>query len=1227
MWQLISNNHLLRVFVAYTLFFALFFWGVHAGLGHYWDWSFPYFSDQLSTLFTNKASSWVSADMGSPLAYASDYFLRFLIALFGFLPPELVRYGLLTLIFAIGGLGVYLLARQHTSSWLAFLIGLVAFVNPAVFYKYTAGHINYLVAFTVFIYTVYFLLYVFGKNLRSAVIVGLCIAALGVQMQFFVIGAIFLIAFFAFNRTSFSWKYIAVILIIPLLVHAVWLSNFATGALSASETSSAAAQVSVKHATTSDFLSIFTFSFSKATLLSKFYAFYELLWNATLFIFMFWLLVRQRQQDTATIVLLVFFAVMMFMATGLYQTLNLGPITGLYPMLREVGHFAPVIALSALIVIARLVRQTRWRWLLTCILIGSLVIVGIKFQYYSQAYNFSEVRSKFEPFKQFADSDPSAYRILAYPFFGKYSFNHLPKDPDALFPLKNSGHDSFATFSHQEFITNAVAPHEFQESVQYKLLQDYNIDVLRPYNVKYIFDFSRIYESNYERYVPTTVYNNDISLIKNDPAFFDKLLARNPGKLKKISDTILEVQDYAPRAQATADLFTIPDKDDAIHASSFTQRALDKPLDYVLPDDELNAYTTQLTPLFSNPKKTKIDKDSGSFSQTVRGGALYANTSYSLISYERTAKHVTFFASRPGSLLLNNQLVAAGSADRRTLVQVPLSGPGQYYVSFKGVVTPLTVGGSQTLDVGKEGDTIEVFAAEADNIVPNTSFEEDLWQQTVGDCNNYDQNPKLGMLQTTQTASQGRAALELSATRHNACTSTPVTLTANTQYLLRFDYQSPNAQTANFFLSYGNDDVSFAKGFRAITDDEWHTATKLITTPDQAGAARLYLYALEQDGKQAVINRYDNVSLVPLRKIHENALPTPSSPYMQVAELSDNEQTLTFTDSEYEYRNLITNPSFERGLWQRTVSDCNKYDERADIGMELRKGQATQGNHSLALQARRHDACTRTTANITEGSDYLLTFEYQTTDAKHYGYALSFDDPQTTVTREQLPAKQGDWQRATIKVQTPAKATTLTLYLYAFEDTGKRTTVAYDNVRLAELPDFADRFYVVGQPKKALQAPEHITLTSTHPAQKDIHITKATTPFFVTLSETYNPKWRLELAAPQTVGFLQRWLPNAPAVAVNRHTEASGYMNSWLVDPVTLCGDDNNTRTGCIKHADGSYDIRLVAEFVPQRWFSLAALISWATILICGIYLVISRGREFPTYQSIRRKVLQRRRR
>lgn len=1203
------------------LFFGLFFWQVRIGFGQYWDWSFPYFSDQIHNLFANKDSSWIAANGGSPLNYASDYFFRFVVSLFFFLPPETLHYLLLVVLFGVGAFGMYQLVRPYTSRWLAFLIGLLAWINPAIFYKYTAGHLNYFLSFALFIFFINFLLHHYRRDLRSNVIAGLFFAFLGTQIQFFIIGGIFLIIFLLINREKVSLKYLAVLFGLPLLINVVWLMNFGTGAVDTAETGAQAAKVSFKASSASNFLNIFTFSFSKATLLTRFYAFYELLWNTSLFVFLLWLLSRGRaggrKWERFDLLLLISLVIMMFMATGLYQVLNVYPLSVFYPMLREVGHFAPVIVLLSLLLIARLVQQTRWRWGLLLVAVGSLFIVGVKFEFFSQKVNFSDARASFAPFKEIADKDTSDYRILAYPFFDKYVLKNEPSDPAGDLPLRNSGHDSFSAFASQAFVQNAVAPYQFQDSVQYQLLQSYNIDVLRPLGVKYIFDFSDIYESDYNLYVPAATYNNDLHLIKNDPHFFDKLLANNPGRLRKINDHVLEITDPLPRIAVLPRIFGTDEDMPVAGSQLFTRKQLGQAFDYET-DHRLSKYATHVSQLFASPKNSQLNKEKGTFSQTLdtaNGATLYANQSYRDITYEASNATLTLYGQTSPPLSVNGQTVGKTSAVRQVVGTVPIAKGTTYYASFGGNITRIRAGENGRLGSGRAGEKITILRGDGTNLISNSSFEHNLWESRVGDCNNYDGNAAVSMKRDTSTASSGTSSLLLSATRHDACTSAQVKLAANTQYLVSFDYQSTNASTASYFLAVKGQSVPLAKGSRAIVDRDWHTTSALVNTEGQSGVARLFLYALEGDGRTATMNRYDDVNVVKLAQVQDITIPSGGEVYAKT-ELQNGKQEFTFADPAYHYSNLIANGSFEKGAWQPKVGDCNAYDAFPKIFMDIDKQVKSQGQQSLRLTAAHHDACVHTTANVHENTDYLLSFSYKATGTKNYGYTTSFDNPGATLSRNQSTASGPGWHTVQTVVHVPAGASTLTLYLYAFESNGHaQNSVNYDNVNLTELPDFADRFFVVQQPAQKLDQPKITKEASSSQSVRTLTVQGAKSPFFVALSESYHPQWRLELNNGNT------FLPGgggAVTTGVN-HVTLSNQVNGWLVDPQKLCRDDK-LRAGCVKNNDGSYTISLRAEFVPARWFGVGAAISWIAVLGSIAYLLVVRRKDVPTYTDTKRR-------
>ena len=76
-----KNKHLTKKIVipcVYFLIYALLLSPTIVGAGQYWDWSFPYFKDQIHNYFDYKSYSWKNFGFGEPLGYNSDYLFRFI---------------------------------------------------------------------------------------------------------------------------------------------------------------------------------------------------------------------------------------------------------------------------------------------------------------------------------------------------------------------------------------------------------------------------------------------------------------------------------------------------------------------------------------------------------------------------------------------------------------------------------------------------------------------------------------------------------------------------------------------------------------------------------------------------------------------------------------------------------------------------------------------------------------------------------------------------------------------------------------------------------------------------------------------------------------------------------------------------------------------------------------------------------------------------------------------
>jgi len=133
-----------------------------------------------------------------------------------------------------------------------------------------------------------------------------------------------------------------------------------------------------------------------------------------------------------------------------------------------------------------------------------------------------------------------------------------------------------------------------------------------------------------------------------------------------------------------------------------------------------------------------------------------------------------------------------------------------------------------------------------DNTIPNGSFEDGLWQEKAGDCSNYDDKGDIGM-NISEITSDGASSLQLAAKRHNACTSTAFPVNENSVYLFSFDYQSPNAKNAGYYLQFNDEANTVFRDILDINGTDWQKFDRNIRVPAGATSARLYVYSYETD--------------------------------------------------------------------------------------------------------------------------------------------------------------------------------------------------------------------------------------------------------------------------------------------------------------------------------------------------------------------------------------------
>jgi hypothetical protein len=88
------------------------------------------------------------------------------------------------------------------------------------------------------------------------------------------------------------------------------------------------------------------------------------------------------------------------------------------------------------------------------------------------------------------------------------------------------------------------------------------------------------------------------------------------------------------------------------------------------------------------------------------------------------------------------------------------------------------------------------------------------------------------------------------------------------RYLLSFDYQSPNAESAGYYIGFNNDDATSVSERLPVQGEDWQSYTKVIEVPAGASTGSLAVYSYSKDEKTNIITRYDNFSFIELPPIH-----------------------------------------------------------------------------------------------------------------------------------------------------------------------------------------------------------------------------------------------------------------------------------------------------------------------------------------------------------------------
>jgi hypothetical protein len=171
----------------------------------------------------------------------------------------------------------------------------------------------------------------------------------------------------------------------------------------------------------------------------------------------------------------------------------------------------------------------------------------------------------------------------------------------------------------------------------------------------------------------------------------------------------------------------------------------------------------------------------------------------------------------------------------------------------------------QKISIGNQATELSLIdqAANDKNLIPNGTLENGLWNRAVGDCDNYDDKPLIGISWDQSSSIRGQHSVQLRALRHTACTSTPeIPISEAESYLLSFDYQSPNSSEAEYLVEFDDPDLTTIEGKLPITSSNWQHFYKTIKAPFGATQISVTVYANPPAyGANYYVNRYGNFKL------------------------------------------------------------------------------------------------------------------------------------------------------------------------------------------------------------------------------------------------------------------------------------------------------------------------------------------------------------------------------
>ncbi len=911
----------------------------------------------------------------------------------------------------------------------------------------------------------------------------------------------------------------------------------------------------------------------------------------------------------------VFFAVVAVLGILLSKQTS-QPFGALYPFLfenlpgfnafRESTKFYYLVALGYTVVLAALivslanmkgrVRFSRPLYITVLVIIGGMALLNALPYITGSMNKLLTPRTMPADYARIADKldkDQGYYRTLWVPIAPRWSYF------SSTHPRVNATNLVSIAAGHASSTGNYDSPAEqLSTIIASPLFKQY----LQSGAVKYVFvplrdtanqdDFFQFYGDDRQFYIDAL--DNVSFLSRVDMGLKDVVVYQN--------------KTYQPYISATSNVYSLPQNTDLESLLTFVGSQTTAPLNIQLAGKNTPSPPSHVAAdVFGGITPGAIHKGTLTSERTLpQGGSLHLGNGTADVSYAIADGILHVAAAKQVPLLVDGQpLNLPGQSE--SAGEVPLHAQRTYFAHIDDRIIPLDIFASNR-QLGAAKKNVTILSTDNRNLLANGSFESGQWQPDVGDCNPYDARPGIAMMIDNATATDGEQSLELDATRHIACTaSSSMEVQGGTQYMVRFDYKAPYAKRISFAVSFdGKTEVKHV--FTNSGTQDWRTAHEVITVPKNATHLTLYLYGLppanHSFNTEVATTHFDAVAVLPLTTESEYA-PSDGATLTPLP-LAAGKHTFSYTSPSVTGQNLVTNGSLEQGLWQKKPQKCDDLESKPDISMRS-SSTASAGSTSLELSARGRVACTGPEAiTVQENGQYVLSFAHQSPNNVSASFSISFNDPGKTSIGDQF-ATATDWQTYNRIITVPAGATQarLKVYVQSNETQGIVHTNRYDNFQLFAIPPATGRFYILSEHRK-LQPPQKMSFTSYNQTKKIVHVSQAKGPFYLTLAESYSSSWRVALTNSKIHGPLHSWWPLAKgdAVQAHNHIRLDTHLNGWYIDPRALCSDD---KAGCTLRADGSYDIELTIEYVPQRWFTVGLVVLCATLAGAVGFLLLRR--------------------